>query len=290
MSTNITNCFAQSTIPCDCTYSTVVPIAGAFSATTVATKVGDDFQFYGLLGVGGTTVLLNPATNIIEINGGGGGGGATLQTAYNGGNTIVTAGGLPVSIQANNQPALIVRDSGLTGLFNITPTVLGDADVVFSNESGIKLNNPIAAIAPTSQDPLSQINAFAPPSAVNVASTVTSAVNIGAALPANYVYSYTPPTTNPVSTVTRVKIQVVGYSAGTASAFSFEVNARLAPGLVQQVLLGNISSELDPALATLTIDVLYTANTINFALIGGPNPGVTTYLVRGSAIATILQY
>jgi hypothetical protein len=288
MSTNITNCFAQSTIPCNCTYSTVVPIAGAFSATTVATKVGNDFQFYGLLGVGGTSVLLNPATNIIEINGGGGG--ATLQTAYNAGNTIVTAGGLPVSIQATNQPALVVRDAGPTGLFSITPTVAGDATIVFSNESGIRLNNPIAAAAPTSQDPLSQIVAFAPPTAVNVASTVTAAANIGAAVPANYVYSYTPPVTTPANSVSRVKIQVVGYTAGSNSMFSFEVNARLAPGSAQQVLLGNVSSELDVALAALTIDVIYTANTINFALVGGPNPGVTTYLVRGSAIATVLQY
>lgn len=287
MSTNIVPCYTQSNIPCDCTYSTVVPLAGNFSATVVATKVGDDFQFYGLLGINGTTVLRNPATNIIEINGSGG---VSLQTAYNNGNTIVTAGGLPVSIQATASPALVVRDAGPTGLFSITPTVVGDANITFSNQSGIRIHNPIAAAAPTSQDPLSQILSFAPPSAVAVGSTVTAAANIGAATPANYVYSFTPPVTTPANTVSRVKIQVVGYTAGTNSMFSFEVNARLAPGSAQQVLLGNISSELDPALVTLTIDVVYSANTLNFALIGGPTPGVTTYLVRGTAIATVLQY
>jgi hypothetical protein len=289
MSTNIVPCYALNDIPCNCTYSTVVPLAGAFTATVVATKVGDDFPFYGLVGVGGTSVLLNPATNIIEISGGGAGGGS-LQTAYNVGNTIITAGGLPVSIQSTAAPALVVRDAGPTGLFSITSTVPGDANIVFSNQSGITLNNPIAAAAPTSQDPLAQVLTFAPPSAVAVGSTITAAANIGAATPANYVYSYTPPVTTPATSVSRVKIQVVGYTAGTNSMFSFEVNARLAPGSAQQVLLGNINSELDAALATLTIDVAYTANTLNFALIGGPTPGVTTYLARGSAIATVLQY
>ena len=114
-----------ATPECECTYST---IPGPFTATTVAVKVGNDFPFYGLRGVGGTTVTQNLVTNTIDIAGGGGGS-VSLQSAYDNGNTIVTTGLLPVDIQASGgQPALNIHDAGPTGLFSITSTATqGDA-------------------------------------------------------------------------------------------------------------------------------------------------------------------
>ena len=125
--------FTIPAAPCDCTYSTV---AGPSNATVVATKVGDDFQFYGLRGLGGTTITQNVGTGTIDITGGGGGV-ATLQTAYDNGNTITTAGGLAVDIQASGaQPALNVHDAGPTGLFSITSTALsGTANIVNNSTS-----------------------------------------------------------------------------------------------------------------------------------------------------------
>lgn len=292
MSTNVTPCFIQTDFPCDCTYST---IAGAFTATTVATKVGNDFQFYGLRGINGATVLLNGS--VIEISGGGASS-ASLQTAYNNGNQIVISGNGPVDIRATSAPAFTVHDTTATGLFSIDTTPYantGDAIIRFSNRSGIKINSPIQLLAPTYQDPYSNILSFAPPTAATVTSTIVAAASIGAATSANSIFQYNvsnvvPAVPTPANTVTRIKIQVVGNATNVAGMFSFEVNARLAPGSVQQVLLGSVSSEIDPSLATLTVDVKYSSNTIDFMLIGGPNPGTTTYLARGTAIITMMQY
>jgi len=279
-------CFGQDDLPCDCTYSTV---AGVFTATTVATKVGNDFQFYGLRGINGATVTLNGT--VIEISGGGASS-ASLQTAYNNGNQIIIAGSLPVDIQTVGQSAFRIRDGGNTGIMQVTSNgfAAGDSLVQFSNRSGIRINPPVANAAPTYFDPYTNILSFAPPSGVIVSTTTP----IGA--PANsIVYSYNlasilPAIPSPAATVTRVKIQIVGYSPSLTAMFSMEVNARLAPQSTQQALLGNISTELDPALAGLTVDVAYTANNINFVLIGGPNPGVTSYTVRGTAIITMMEY
>ncbi len=205
----------------------------------------------------------------------------------------------PVDISKTNAGAaggriLYVHDSAANGLFLIDSTTspTGDALVRFSNPSGIVIN-PAFGTAPAYTDPYTDILSFNPPAPVG--GNITAAANIGAATSANYVYTYNlatvvPAIPTPANTVTRVKIIIVGHTNTGNAMFSMEVNGRLAPNSSQQVLLGSVSSELDSSLAGLTVDVVYTANAINFALIGGPVPGTTAYKVTGTAIITLIKY
>jgi hypothetical protein len=280
--------FEYPQVDCNCTYSTVVGAPPA-DATTVATKVGDDFQFYGLRGIGGITVTQNLIGGTIDISGAGGGP-ATLQSAYNNGNTIVVAGGNPVDIQSSGvQPALNVHDAGPTGLFSITSAgINGSANIVNNSVSGFQLNPAVSnATVPNATDPFLQLLTSAPPDVLTRNGTMVSALNIGAAVNTNDVFRFTPAVT-PANTVTLIDLDVVGYAASLTSSFAIKAIAKLAPGSPTQVLLTSTANSIDPALVGLSIDVRYTSNTIHFSLLGGPLG--TQYLVRNSARITVLTF
>ena len=278
--------FSIPTVDCDCTYSTV---PGLSTATTVATKVGDDFRFYGLRGIGGTTVTQNLVDNTIDI---GGGGAATLQIAYNNGNVITTAGTLPVEIIADGgQPALNIHDGGPTGLFAITSTaVRGIANIVDYSKSGLQFNPPVSnTTTPSPLDPYMQLLVTAPTEATSRTDTIVSAANIGAAVDSNDVYRFTPAST-PANTVSMFDIDIVGYSPLLGASFAIKAIAKLAPASPSPVLLTSTSNSVDPALTGLSIDVRYSTNTIHFNLIGGPTPGATAYIVRSDVRQVVLTY
>lgn len=286
MSTDIDpGCLAQNELPCDCTYSTV---AGVFTATTVATKVGDDFQFYGLTGVGGTTV--NLVGSVIEIDGGGGGG-VTLQLAYNGGNTIAVAGGLPVDISAAGAQSLLnVHDAGLGGLFEITKTgvpAVNDAIIRFANESGILFNNPIGNLAPTVNDPFTRLQVAANPLAVNTTSTITAS----AALPGagvNTIYS----ATFAANTVNSVDIIITGVATGglSPSSFTAKLLVKFAPGSATPVLVSTSDYAVDATLTDLNVGVTSAGNVLSFILLNGPGVGIQAYIVRNFVSTSTLTY
>ena len=272
-------------VECECTYST---IPGPGTATVVATKVGNDFQFYALRGLAGTTVVQNLIDNTVDITAGGAA--ATLQSAYDNGNTIVIDT-VPVDILASNEPALNIHDPGPTGLFSITSTATnGTANVVNNSTSGFQLNPSVSnLVAPSPLDPYMQLLVTAPPNVASRTGTMTSALNIGAAGNANDVYRFTPSST-PANTVSMFDIDVVGYSPALTSSFAIKAVAKLAPASPSPVLLTSVSNSIDPALLGLSIDVRYTANTIHFDLIGGPNPGATAYIVRTDVRQVVLTY
>jgi hypothetical protein len=284
MSTDIDpGCLAQDNLPCDCTYST---LPGPFTATTVATKVGDDFRFRGLVGINGTVVQENG--DVIEIDGSGVG---TLQTAYDGGNTILVAGGFPVDIQSvTTQSILNVRDNGLGGLFEITKTgvpAANDATIRFANESGILFNNPIGNLTPTVNDPFTRLQVAANPLAVNTTSTIVSS----AALPGaagNFIHS----ATFAANTVNSIDIVITGVATGglSPSSFTAKLLVKFAPGSAIPVLISTSDYAVDATLTDLNVGVASVGNVVNFVLIGGPNVGVQPYIVRNFISTGTLTY
>lgn len=280
MSTNHCINYKQTGIPCECEYDT---LPGAFTATTVATKVDDTFFFRGLAGINGTTVTQNG--NIIEIDGGGGN--TSLQTAYDNGNTIVTANTLPVDIIGNGQPLLNVHDSGDTGLFSIVATTTGDANIVFNNSSGILFNPPTNNTSvPTVADPYTRILSDAPPSVLTNTGLIPAAVSSGAATVTNSAFLFTAPVNTSVHTI---DILVTGVNA-TPSSFSFHLLVKFAPSGVSPVLTSITSSSVDALLVGLTIVPVVSANDINFMLVGGPNPGTPQYLVRSHVTINSISF
>jgi hypothetical protein len=280
MSTDIDQtCYVQDSAGCDCE---MITLPGPFTATTVAGKVVDTFQMYGLQGINGTTVLLNG--NVIEIDGGGGV--VDLQTAYDGGNTIVLAGGVPVDISTPvgvNQEMFNIHDVGPTGLFSIDNIGLpvGDANIVLSNESGLTFNNPIAAAAPTASDPLTRLAADAAPSAVNVASTVANAINVAAISPANAVYSFT----IPANSVSLIDLSVIAQTAALGS-FAGKILVKVDPNSATQALVISNQTGADPGLAGATLDVSVVGGDLLVAIVGGP---ATNYVSRNfSTVSTYL--
>jgi hypothetical protein len=282
MSTDIDlSCLPQDNIGCDCTMSTL----GTPDATTVAGKVGDDFQMYGLSGINGVTVALNG--NVIEIDGGGGGG--DLQAAYNGGNTIVVAGALPVDIStaaASHQPLLTVHDSGSTGLFTIDSTGLldGDALIRFSNNSGITINNPIAALAPTIQDPITVIAVSGSPTAINTTSTVPS-VAAPVAVSASSAFSM-PIAAN---SVTMLEITIVARSSALSASFTSKSYFKIDPSSATPSILITTQTGADAAIAGVGIDGIYSAGTFYVNIIAGISP-ITDYVVRNYTSTSTLNY
>lgn len=275
-------------VDCDCTYSTIAPVVGPIG-TVVATKVLDDFQFYGLRGLGGTTITQNLANNTVDISSGGAGT-VTLQNAYDNGFSITTAGSNPVEIIAPiNQPALSVRDTGPIPYLTINNSgVPGLGNVLVSTGSGLQFRtSPGGVLAPTSLSPYMQLIVGANPNSATDTATMQSAVNIGSALDSNDVFRYTPATT-PANTVTLFDIDIVGYSSALASTFAIKALAKLAPVSPNQVVLISTSNTVDAPLAGLAVDVRYTSNTLHLSLIGGPL-GVD-YLVRSSARLTTLTF
>jgi hypothetical protein len=269
-------CFHQNSLPCDCTYSTP---ALAYDATAVMTKVGEDFPFRAFNGIGGVVVTQNADT--IDIDGSNIAGGS-LQSAYDGGNTILTAGGLPVDIEANNMPALNIHDAGPTGLFSVTSTAPGDADIVLSNASGLTLNSPVQLLAPTTLDPLSNIFVAHTPTAVNNLSTITSVANPLLSAPANYVYSYIAPSAN---TVNHVRLHAVGVTAANES-FSIEATVKFAPSGATPIIAISNSVAADLPLGGITIDYTFAGSQLNFVLID--NLGPITARVQSLVMATVL--
>lgn len=282
MSTDIDQtCYTQDSSGCDCTMST---LPGNFTATTVAGKVGDDFQMYGLAGVGGTTVTL--VNDVIQINANGG---VTLQEAYNAGNTISVAGNLPVDISTAagvHQPLLNVHDSGNTGIFLIDSTGLLDSDALvrLSNDSGLLFNNPIdKALSPTAADPFTRLRASNAPSAVNTTSTIPNAANAAAINGTNAAFVYQIPATS----VSMIELTIVGRSAALAASFVAKMYiktdlASATPGLLISTQLG-----ADPALAGMTPDVNVVAGNLLVGLTAGP---ATNYVVRDFSVVTVYDF
>lgn len=280
--------YAIPDVDCDCTYSTIAPVVGPIG-TVVATKVLDDFRFYGLRGLGGTTITQNLANNTVDISSGGAGT-VTLQNAYDNGFSITTAGSNPVEIIAPvNQPALSVRDTGAIPYLTINNSgVSGLGNVLVSTGSGLQFRtSPGGVLAPTSLSPYMQLIVDSNPDAATDTATMQSAATIGTALDANDVFRYTP-TTTPANTVTLFDIDVVGYSSALGATFAIKALAKLAPVSPNQVVLISTSSTIDPALAGLSVDVRYTSNTLHLSLIGGPLGA--NYLVRASARLTMLTF
>ncbi len=282
MSTDIDQtCYTQDSAGCDCTMST---LPGG-TATVVAGKVGDDFQMYPLIGINGTSALL--VGGVIEIDGGAGA--TSLQAAYDGGNTIVVAGGDPVDIATGvgvHQPLLNIHDAGNTGLFTIDSTGLvdGDALVRLSNDSGLLFNNPIdKTLAPTIQDPFTRLQADAAPSATLVTSTIANAANAAAINAANAAYSYT----IPVNSVSMIELTIVGRSAGLAASFTTKLYIKADLTSATQGLL--ISNQLgaDAALAGMVPDVNVVAGVLYAGLTAGP---ATNYVVRNFSVVSVLNY
>ena len=90
--------------------------AGVFDS-----KVADVFQFNSLVAGPGITIT-GPAAGEITISGIGGAA-TSLQDAYDNGNTIVQAGGLPIDFtaQSNTLPGLTVAGPG--ALYSAAPSV-----------------------------------------------------------------------------------------------------------------------------------------------------------------------
>lgn len=269
--------FNQQNLPCSCTYSTAAPNP---DATVVLTKIGDDFPFRGIDGINGIIVSQTADTIIID---GGGGAGVSLQSAYNGGNTIVEGGGLPVDITASGQPTFIVRDLGNTEIFNITNTVQGDALIRLSNNSGLIFNNPITNSLPTINDPFTNLRAFYPPSAINNTSTITSVTNVGAAVLTNLYASFIPQVLN---TVNDLEYNIVGYIPATNQSFSITYKIKYSPTLPTQAIEISKSIAADPGITQIDVGYIITGVILNIVFIypGAPLTARVQYFLR----ATIL--
>lgn len=263
--------FNQNSAGCDCTYSTA---SVGQDATTVLVKQGDDFPFRGFFAGTGIEIdqdNLNP--NGITITNIGGGGAVTLQTAYDNGNTIVTAGGLPVDITADTQDALVVQDSGPTGIFSIVNTAPGDADITLFNDSGLQFQNPIGANAPALGDPSAQTLVDAPPSAVDNLSTIT----IG-----DIAYTFTPDVPN---ILTLLRVHFIGLDTLTGDSFNISQTVKYSPlGTVPVSLYSNEVSA-DPSLGAIAITPTANVGQLDFVLSAG---NVADYVVR--TYLTIVDY
>jgi len=270
-------CYEQNSIPCNCTYSTA---ALNPDATVVLTKIGDDFPFRGIDGIGGIIVTQNEDTVFIDGSGIAG----SLQTAYNGGNSIITAGGLPVIIVGANAELLRVADPTPTGLFSITSTGPGEALVRLSNGSGLTFNNPVQTLAPTPLDPFSNLAAVFPPTAVNNLSTINSVQNVGLAAPVNYVYTYTAPSAN---TVNHLRLHVVGNDINNGS-FSIEATVKFSPNGPVIIVPGSNNIASDPILNNIDIGYTSAGNQLNFVLLNSVLP--VTARVQSFLISTVLSY
>jgi hypothetical protein len=269
-------CYEQNSIPCTCTYSTA---ALNPDATVVLTKIGDDFPFRGIDGINGIVVTQNADTVFID---GANIGTGSLQTAYNGGNTIITANNLPVLV-AGVGPLLDVRDPTPVGLFNITGIAPGNGLIQIGNESGLTFNNPVQLLAPTALDPFSNLRAVYPPTAISNLSTITSVPLVGGAVPANYAYTYTAPSTN---TINHLRLHVVGNDVVNGS-FSIESTVKFSPNGLTVIVPGSNNITSDPTLPSINIGYTSSGNQLNFVLL---NPTLVTARVQAFLIATVLSY
>jgi hypothetical protein len=270
-------CYGQNSLPCECTYSTA---AINPDATTVLTKIGDDFPFRGIDGINGILVTQNADTIFID---GANIGTGSLQTAYNGGNTIVTAGNLPVDISGTGD-LLAISDTTPTGLFSITNAGLGDANIAFTNNSGFVINNPVQLVAPTPLDPFTNILVGEPPTAVSNLSTILSTPNIGLVVPLNIAYTYT---ASSLQTVSHLRLHLIGIDNINGS-FSIESVVKFSPLGASPIITGTNAITSDPALSAVDIQYTFSGQQLNFVLI---NPNIlVTARVQIFLIATVMTY
>lgn len=263
--------FNQNSAGCDCTYSTA---SVGEDATTVLVKQGDDFPFRGFFAGPGIEIDQdNLNANGITITNVGGGSVATLQSAYDNGNTIVTAGDLPVDITADDQAAFVIQDSGPTGIFSVVNTTPGDADITLFNDSGLQFQNPIGANAPALGDPSAQILVDAPPSAVGPTSTIT----IG-----DVAYVFTPDVPN---ILTLLRVHFIGLDTASGDSFSISQTVKYSPSGSVPVSLYSNEVSADPSLGAIAITPTLNVGQLDFVLTGGT---VTDYVVR--VYLTIVDY
>lgn len=269
-------CYEQNSIPCTCTYSTA---ALNPDATVVLTKIGDDFPFRGIDGINGIVVTQNADTVFID---GANIGTGSLQTAYNGGNSIITAANIPVLIGGVG-PMLVVSDPTNISLFNITTVSPGNGLVNIGNESGLTFNNPVQLLQPTPLDPFTNLRPVYPPTALSNLSTITSVPLIGGAVPANYVYTYTAPSAN---TINHLRLHIIGNDVVNGS-FSIESVVKFSPNGVTVIVPGTNSITSDPTLPSVNIGYTSAGSQLNFVLL---NPTLVTARVQAFLLATVLSY